>query len=746
MTIRALDGAAVARTNAFLLGCDVAHAAVLMAHWQHRNHAAMIPVAIDAPPPDPRENEDEPDVDAFRRRSARIRRAIADELARQSKGRIRRHANQRLPFVLHTDPDSRKQRVWFPAPNHHATKAAITAHARSNAAVFLELSLLQELATAGGTQIEAARILSEFGTSVYLWTPGDDAAAAMHVAAVRFDVNDKFNRILCNLQVQAFVRERGVGADRMSANMLDAGHGHMLDILQFHAQSRAFRRIDGREHPMPGISLKRLGLRHSRLYHLLVLSEFARRTLEEAGIPFCQEEFQATHLVEGGFIPAAAVARLVNPLHVLSSQGMPLADRDKRPLEDMAHYLGPDFASGGGRRTPFEQARVEFPTSLPRQLGKDCNYLFINGAPRSRHGTAWVRTTTPGKPIPVHPRRAYAQLEAGSARTDDYTLLKYLHLMEQESCAYSFQGLNVEPSDLSLIGPHRFTEHGRRRRDASRKAETMREMVKRSLLELSLKEALCRHKPIPAATIPQELLPAHLTLLATRRLRICQGQYKQLVSCVKVSLEDGEIRVQETSKSRWSKDTQCALRYLADYPFLQPDDKPIRDGQFWIVDERTSHRLRVWSGSFVPTILLNANYPSIEDVLSLQEEDLREHAFKYYSKSHKWNLLPYYMYIFDDGVERARVKDRESVSLQDRGEFLRLFVPPAEALAGERASLSCFRDLMVYRADGSVLEHGLLDHSLVRIYLHTMTVGLLVAANNSKMSVLEKLARLPLEN
>lgn len=210
------------------------------------------------------------------------------------------------------------------------------------------------------------------------------------------------------------------------------------------------------------------------------------------------------------------------------------------------------------------------------------------------------------------------------------------------------------------------------------------------------------------------------------------------------------MRVQQASKSRWSTDTQCALRYLADYPFLQPDDKPIHDGQFWVVDERTGQRLRAWSGSFVPKILLNANYPSIEDVLSLQEEELRElqreHAFKYYSKSHKWNLLPYYMYIFDDGVEHAKVKDRESVSLQDRGEFVRLFVPPAEALAGDRASLSCFRDLMVYQADGTILDRGLLDHSLVRIYLHTMTVGLLVAANNSKMSILEKLARLPLEN
>lgn len=498
MTIRVLDGAAVAKTNAFLLGCDVMQAAVLMAHWQHRKRTVMIPMAIDAPPLDRGESEDEPDADAFWRRSARIRRAIADAIAQHSKGQMRPHAGQRLPFVLRTDPDTRRQRVWFLAPNNRATKAAITANARSNAPVFLELGLLHELASGGDAQIERARILSEFGTSVYLWTPGAGDGAAMQLAAVRFDVNDKFNRILCNLEVQAFVRERGVGEDKLSANILDAGHGHMLDILQFHAQSRAFRRIDGREHPMPGISLKRLGMRHSRLYHLLVLSEFTRRILEEAGIPFCQEEFQATHLVEGAFIPAAVVARLANPLHVLSSHGVPLADRDKQLFEDMGQYLGPDFLSGGGQRTLFAQAHVQFPTSLPRQLSQDCNYLFINGKPRFRNGTAWV-LTAPHERTPVHPRRAYALLEAGCVQTDEYSQLKYRHLMEQQSYAYSFQGLNVEPSDLSLIGRHRLTEHGRRRRDTSKKAETVREMVKRSLLELSLKEALCRHKSIPAA-------------------------------------------------------------------------------------------------------------------------------------------------------------------------------------------------------------------------------------------------------
>jgi hypothetical protein len=56
------------------------------------------------------------------------------------------------------------------------------------------------------------------------------------------------------------------------------------------------------------------------------------------------------------------------------------------------------------------------------------------------------------------------------------------------------------------------------------------------------------------------------------------------------------------------------------------------------------------------------------------------------------------------------------------------------------------RDVMDYAGDGSLIERDLLDRQLVQLYLHTMTNGVLVGGDNSKMSVLEKLARLALEN
>jgi Transposase len=63
-----------------------------------------------------------------------------------------------------------------------------------------------------------------------------------------------------------------------------------------------------------------------------------------------------------------------------------------------------------------------------------------------------------------------------------------------------------------------------------------------------------------------------------------------------------------------------------------------------------------------------------------------------------------------------------------------------------RAKYSGVQDLMVSAADGTQVTCGLIDRPIVRLYLHTMTNGVLVGGDNSKMSVLEKLARLALEN
>jgi hypothetical protein len=53
---------------------------------------------------------------------------------------------------------------------------------------------------------------------------------------------------------------------------------------------------------------------------------------------------------------------------------------------------------------------------------------------------------------------------------------------------------------------------------------------------------------------------------------------------------------------------------------------------------------------------------------------------------------------------------------------------------------------MHYDARGALTIGGLLELPPVQLYMHTMTNGVLVGGDNSKMSILEKLSRLALEN
>ena len=84
--------------------------------------------------------------------------------------------------------------------------------------------------------------------------------------------------------------------------------------------------------------------------------------------------------------------------------------------------------------------------------------------------------------------------------------------------------------------------------------------------------------------------------------------------------------------------------------------------------------------------------------------------------------------------------------IQDCGTFVRVFVPPEGGISGSGDALSGMRDLVHYGAGDSQTMARMLDLPLVQLYLHTMTNGILVGGDNSKMSVLEKLARLALEN
>lgn len=247
-------------------------------------------------------------------------------------------------------------------------------------------------------------------------------------------------------------------------------------------------------------------------------------------------------------------------------------------------------------------------------------------------------------------------------------------------------------------------------------------------------------------------VPSELTLLATRRIRM-QGKQapEQLVSAVDVRVDGDSLWVTRVRRTPWG-DPTAIIDFVGDFPFLQESGKEwIRDAQFWVVDRTGGERLTVWSGAFVPKIILNDAYVGIEQAISAQDRHLEEQRAsgsqgRFLSKAQNFNLLPYYISMYRPGhiVRGERVGARMPV--QDRGAFVRVFVPPEGGISGSGDALSAMRDLVLYDVEGQQAQAGLLERPLVQLYLHSMTNGVLVGGDNSKMSVLEKLARLALEN
>jgi hypothetical protein len=153
----------------------------------------------------------------------------------------------------------------------------------------------------------------------------------------------------------------------------------------------------------------------------------------------------------------------------------------------------------------------------------------------------------------------------------------------------------------------------------------------------------------------------------------------------------------------------------------------------------------------VPKIILNDSYEGIEHAIADQDEHQaaqKEEGSqgRFLSKGREFNLLPYYISMFKP--EHAKHGERVGLRMpvQDCGTFVRVFVPPEGGISGSGDALSGMRDVMHFGRGGAGTMAGLLDLPLVQLYLHTMTNGVLVGGDNSKMSVLEKLARLALEN
>jgi hypothetical protein len=726
MPIRTLDPSTVAaaRLNALAFGCPVPEAAQKLARWQIANGGLLVPIAVplaELPPYDGAARG----PGFFRERAKQMRALIAKRLVLDASGA------QKLSFTM-----SGKE-AWYLGPRPKLEAQSMLNAVASNPTKFIELMLLKELVESGARSASDTFVTGGFGPGVYLGSLSQPSKKYVELAEADYRVNLKHGLLVCDVTAKNFGRKQSAAAGSSNTRAADAGESYLVGVTRLVPDD--FFELDARSRPMVGVSLDREKIRRTRLYYLNLLTEFAIRLFTKADVPFERDTFVATHCVDDAYIPLEPLASLKRPLVVVNTTSEPM-DRDAlAPLSRFPEYL-PGYHVAGGKKTHFAAPDVRLADSVPPTLDPALNYLYLNGTGNEEFGTVRVAKNPSAEFAPARLHVAYTALARGEGVADPYTEAKFRHLLACETVATVSQGLDYGPSALAELSPGKAADGAGRH---------LQEAVKRSFVEVSLKEALAGHKAIPVPAMPGGM-PTQLTLLATRRLRLSAKQVEQMVSAVDVDIDGAGIGVTRVRRTPWGRPGPL-MEMVAEFGFLQDDGKEgVRDAQFWVVDRSNGERLRVWAGDFVPKIILNDAYEGIEHAILAQDEHLAKQRDggsegRFLSKGREFNLLPYYISMFKPEHTVRGESIGRRIAIQDRGEFLRVFVPPEGGISGSGDALSAMRDVMHYRGD-TLTSSGLLDVALVQLYLHTMTNGVLVGGDNSKMSVLEKLARLALEN
>lgn len=729
MPIRVLDPqtTALARLNSLRFTSSVADAARLLAKWHANAGSLLVPIAL----PLPRSSEEQParGVSFFRERARQVRGHIAKELCLDAA------AATKLSFTM-TSKDA-----WYLGPRPKLDLQSTLDAVASTPAKFIELMLLKELIESVAFDSEDTFVGGGFGPGVYLGSLSHASKKYLHLAEAAFAVNAKHGLLLCDVTAKRFARKASAVPDAASTTRLaSAGEGYLVGVTRIVPDD--FFEQDARKSPMEGLSLDTDKVRRTRFYYLNLLTEFAMRLFTKVGVPFERETFVASHCVDDAYIPLEPLANLQRPLVVVNTTPDPMGHDALAPILRFPEYL-PGYHVAGNKKTHFPAPDVQVAGSVPATLDPALNYLYLNGEGDEDLGSVRLaKNSAAPEFLPAKTQVAYAALARGDGVADPYTEVKFRHLLAQATVSTAMQGLDYSPKALAALRPGKADDAGGRQ---------LQEALKRCLVELSLKEVLLGKKVVKVPAMPLAV-PAELTLLATRRVRMTGRQApEQLVAAVDVQVQGDSLLVTRVRRTPWG-DSGALLDLVFEFPFLQESNKDwVRDGQFWVVDRRSGERLTVWAGSFVPKIILNDAYDGIEHAMAAQDEYLaarKEEGSqgRFLSKGREFNLLPYYISMFRPDHAKHGERVGLKMPVQDCGTFVRVFVPPEGGISGSGDALSGMRDLVHYGTSGMQTMAGMLDLSLVQLYLHTMTNGVLVGGDNSKMSLLEKLARLALEN
>lgn len=722
MTIHAVDQVmAVARLSQVTFNESLEDVATQLAKWQISKGSLQVPLAV----------------------------SLTDLKSKNYKtlvGKAREHFANKHPMSS-AKPQIMLDRgkAWCLGDARNQTAEQTLNLAKSHPEIYIRLVLMAEILATNAIMAPAGEIsaFSSLGPSVYM-TQGTDATSnTIKTFRAEFVLNKALRSMTCDITRKVFFlikhKQKDVKKTKKSS-LVDAGDQNTVTFEQLDPEM--YGEADARGYSVKGIALN-AQVRSSRIYYLNVLLEQVASILKAAGVDFTQSTFQATHQVSDGFINADEVAHLSRPLRVVWNTGTPIPKN--LPSEATFDHA---FGFAGSSKVKFQSGSVTFEAACDdhRQLRPDGNYLFLNDRSEDESGSITLQDAE-GVVAPADAYTAYRALEEGTGKADLYTTVKYKLLMDAEKPEHVFQAMHENPEMIvKLLAGHEVRKQPENKDTPlpphQLELNAAAEPLRRCLMELALKEIAAGYRPLPSME-GLKAFPEGVQLVSTRRLKLGRG-HKVLVSYCRIEHTDNGAMVTERKSSKWSDD-ECDLDdFVEMFPFLTADGRRTKDDVFWIIDPASGNRLRVSMGRHIPKILLNNRYESYEKGLEAQPREERKSDL--YSKSSKYNLFPYYGSSVD-GATSSHGPSSRTVSVQDMDCFLRVFIAPAGGLnASSGSSLSLFRDVLLYGDEKQPLGSGLIEHPLTSLYLHSFTSGVLVIGENSKMSLLEKISRLGIEN
>lgn len=606
-----------------------------------------------------------------------------------------------------------KLQYYFLRPGRGIAGAAPITDA--DPSVIIRLGLMAALVS--GVGFGSRRLHAEVvGPQIYVGTRSlTTKKNVFGVEAFRLDLDFRHGQIQTILVAQAMKVEAGAMVSGFVPESNEGAQGFSLSLIP----ADRIKRWDGRKTKLPDITFKEKEIRESRMYLLNRLAEQFGEVLTNAGVAYSRDAFEPTHVVSEPHLKLESMAHVPHELTIINNTGAPLSEEAQAAIvrtlsKDGVTFEAIEFLGGGVAVSD---------SSWVDTLDSTNAWLVLNRAGDDEIDTS-IRIDGASLNRPWDAYHALANDAASQDDVDAYTWAKFSRLYRSDRTKYPvMQGIDLVVDEQTV------------------RVDQQEEGLRRCAVELAIKHRFAAGS-IPLSPKTPE---GNFTLLYTDRVFLMEGGEWRMpleyLAGTRIAVSKGELRIVDRFFH-----PEVGLTLLdelrSQFPCI---GKKIQGDSLFVVDETSGRYLRRYSGAIVPKIVLNSRYAGIDQALETMASDGGLSDKGNFSRSSTWSLLPFYAPPPEKIAEDIRWRDTSFI--EDKGSFIRYFVP-SQLSPKATSGFSNMHDLMVYAPESqgsgkyAVVDGGLLGEPLVRLYLSTLTCGVMRLNENSKASLLEKIARL----